>query len=120
LPSAKVEPTQVSKYNTFLQIILVAGCTLIASFNENWRQWWNEKQGLWDDEEEEQESGTSAKQSLSKQDWGDWAKKSWHAFMIVVSFTTIWSGSSYLGSGGVKYLGKKAKNSRERLLKMGK
>jgi cardiolipin synthase len=113
LPSAKVEPTQVSKYNTFLQIVLVAGCTLIASFNENWRQWWNTKQGLWDDKVE-----SSVPAIATDKDWGDAAKKAWHGFMVIVSFTTIWSGSSYLfSSRGVQYLSKQAQKAGEQVMK---
>lgn len=107
LPSAKVEPTQVSKYNTFLQIILVAGCTLIASMNDSWKQWWNEKQGLW-----AHDGSLAASQTQQRSgDWGDMAKKAWHAFMVLVSVTTIWSGSSYLfGSGAVKVISQRAKS----------
>lgn len=113
LPSAKVEPTQVSKYNTFLQIILVAGCTLIASFNENWKQWWNQKKGLWD----EGKQGEASISASEDNDWGDTAKKAWHTFMILVSVTTIWSGSSYLfGRGGARYLSKKVKSTGEKAL----
>lgn len=120
LPSAKVEPTQVSKYNTFLQIILVAGCTLIASFNENWRQWWNQKQGLWQDGNEEEQAASIIVVSEDK-DWGDMAKKAWHGFMIFVSVTTIWSGSSYLfGSGGVRYLSQKVKSTGNKVLSKSK
>jgi cardiolipin synthase len=121
LPSAKVEPTQISKYNTFLQLVLVAGCTLIASFNENWRQWWSEKQGLWSDAEGGDKVKESASQGNRALDWGDWTKKSWHAFMVLVSFTTVWSGSSYLfASKGVRYLGQKAKSTQEQVMKLRK
>lgn len=115
LPSAKVQPTQVSKYNTFLQIILVAGCTLIASFNDNWKAWWDEREGLWS----EKKAGGAETQEIVKGtgDWGDIAKKTWHAFMVVVSITTVWSGSSYLfGSGFVKQFGKRAKDGSNRIL----
>ena len=103
LPSARVEPTQVSKYNTFLQIILVAGCTLIATFNDDWRQWWSSREGLWDQD--------GSPNLRSAPEWGDVAKKAWHAFMVLVSITTVWSGSSYLSGGGaVKVLGQRAKS----------
>ncbi|UZJ53845.1 hypothetical protein CBS101457_003165 [Exobasidium rhododendri] len=121
LPSAKVEPTQVSKYNTFLQLLLVAGCTLIASFNDNWRQWWNTRQGLWNDRKEGDELNRMVTEGQGKSDWGDWTKKSWHAFMVVVSITTIWSGSSYLfGSKAVRYLGQRAKSTQEKVVKLRK
>jgi hypothetical protein len=94
--------------------VLVAGCTLIASFNENWRQWWNTKDGLWNDKDE----GASVLPTSIQKDWGDFAKKAWHGFMIVVSFTTVWSGSSYLfGSRGVQYLSQRAKQASQQVLK---
>lgn len=114
LPSAQVKPTQISKYNTFLQIVLVAGCTLIASLNDNWTNWWNSRQGLWND------SNTSIVAMTEQRDWGDAVKKGWHSFMVVVSATTIWSGASYLFGGGSIYLSQKANLAKERMSKLRK
>lgn len=106
LPSAKVQPTQVSKYNTFLQIVLVGICTLLAAMSEASRQWWAERQGLWSDSSEAEagsagEPGKKQSSGDSNADrWGDLAKKAWHAFMLLVSATTLWSGASYLSGTG--------------------
>lgn len=106
LPSAKVQPTQVSKYNTFLQIILVGVCTLLASMNQEYKQWWKTRQGLWDDDQaDDQQTQDTAHTTDTVRDWGDTAKKAWHGFMVVVSITTVWSGASYLfGTGAVRYV----------------
>lgn len=115
LPSAKVQPTQVSKYNTFLQIILVGLCTLLASMNDDWRIWWSSRKGLWHDESALPTKSNRAEweaylaQHGGESDWGDSAKKVWHAFMVVVAATTVWSGASYLsGTGATRYGGRTA------------
>lgn len=116
LPSAKVKPTQISKYNTFLQIILVGICTLLASMTDSWRTWWSEREGLWEDRStlpvgEGRENTTKGIQSNDKRDqWGDFAKKVWHSFMLLVATTTAWSGASYMfGTGAVQNVGKVAR-----------
>ncbi|PWN32503.1 uncharacterized protein FA14DRAFT_161911 [Meira miltonrushii] len=116
LPSAKVKPTQISKYNTFLQIILVGICTLLASMSDPWRTWWSEREGLWEDKStlpvgEGRESTTENILTNEKRDqWGNLAKKVWHSFMLLVATTTAWSGASYMfGTGAVQNVGKIAR-----------
>lgn len=117
LPSAKVEPTQVSKYNTFLQIILVGLCTLLATLDDRWRLWWSERRGLWQDDALAPAEGSQQQTEQAESDRradadgsGDHAKKAWHAFMLLVATTTVWSGASYLfGTGAVRYVGRVAK-----------
>lgn len=116
LPSAKVKPTQISKYNTFLQIILVGICTLLASMSDAWRTWWSEREALWEDKStlpigEGRETSTANIQANEKRDrWGDLAKKVWHSFMLLVASTTVWSGASYMfGTGAVQNVGKIAR-----------
>lgn len=119
LPSAKVLPTQVSKYNTLLQIVLVGICTLLASLSDDWRQWWAERRGLWRDtscaeraSDGNESSRTAMAPSATRDMYGDMAKKTWHAFQLIVSATTIWSGASYLsGSGAVNVVSSRMRKS---------
>lgn len=114
LPSAQVQPTQVSKYNTFLQLVLVAGCTVIAALDDEWSAWWDDAEGLWGqgqgrgriEGDEESESVEQRVELRAK----DVAKKAWHAFMGVVAATTLWSGASYLSGSGAVKLSKLVKN----------
>lgn len=112
LPSAQVQPTQVSKYNTFLQLVLVAGCTVIAALDDEWSAWWDDADGLWGQgqgriEGDEESEGMEHKGELRAKDV---AKKAWHAFMGVVAATTLWSGASYLSGSGAVKLSKLVKN----------
>lgn len=110
LPSAQVQPTQVSKYNTFLQLILVAGCTVIAALDDEWRAWWEDARGLWGQEQQQSEENKLPSSAPDELRGKDIAKKAWHAFMGVVAATTIWSGASYLSGSGAVQLSKLVKN----------
>ncbi|PWN49758.1 hypothetical protein IE53DRAFT_387991 [Violaceomyces palustris] len=81
LPSATVVPTTISKYNTFLQLALVAS---LVAFHFVFGE----------EEEEEEEEGKA------------WWRKKVDLFvkglMVVVTVTTLWSGLGYLGGAGSK------------------
>ncbi|KAJ9475078.1 Cardiolipin synthase (CMP-forming) [Pseudozyma hubeiensis] len=92
LPSASVTPTQISKYNTFLQLLLL-GCLTLYPI-------------LFPDQGSPGLMLTEAKEEASSP-YGDtiaraktWIDPSITALMWITAATTIWSGVGYLGGAG--------------------
>ncbi|PWY99793.1 hypothetical protein BCV70DRAFT_200703 [Testicularia cyperi] len=117
LPSATVTPTQISKYNTFLQLLLVGILTLYPILYPG-----QPSPQLFPDgfsnpttittttttttsDAEQVDPSTSSSSSFSSQVQASWSTKqiidaSITALMWITAITTIWSGIGYLGGAG--------------------
>ena len=82
LPSATVTPTQISKINTFLQLLLVGALTIFPV--------------LFPPPEQGQPQPQPQPESQARV----YASKAITAFMYIVAATTVWSGLGYLGGAG--------------------
>ena len=97
LPSATVTPTQISKYNTFLQLLLMGVLTLYPILFPG-----QPSPGLTFDTYQptaKPEAAVQAPLSISPQT-KDAIDKSITLLMWITGATTIWSGVGYLGGAG--------------------
>ena len=98
LPSAEVHPTDISKYNTFLQLVLIGGITLLPV------------------------AGTAADALLTSISSGNIGIDGvMSAAQYLVAGTTVWSGASYLWTkDAVKILGPRSQEEKLRILSRGR
>uniref|UniRef100_V5ET60 Phosphatidyl synthase n=1 Tax=Kalmanozyma brasiliensis (strain GHG001) TaxID=1365824 RepID=V5ET60_KALBG len=113
LPSATVTPTQISKYNTFLQLLLLGLLTLYpVLFPGQASPTMTFETSKKVDAQEEQ-----GPVKVSEQTKG-WVDKAITVLMWVVGATTVWSGAGYLGGAGTgKVLAARAQKVRESIKK---
>lgn len=107
LPSAQVEPTQISKYNTFLQLLSVGGALLLAALVQHSKgsQQQPKEEGVKEKKDQEKSSGAQS---------GDWPTRlasyldyPLKALWLTTAATTIISGWGYFVRGaGYKDLAK--------------
>lgn len=97
LPSAQVHPTTISKYNTFLQLVLIGGITLLPV------------------------AGPSVNAFLSSVGSSVGTGEVMGAAQALVAATTVWSGLSYLWArDAVTILGEGTVERKKRILRRGK
>lgn len=98
LPSAEVHPTDISKYNTFLQLVLIGATTVLPV------------------------AGPAADMFLSSMTSGGVGINGvMTAAQYIVATTTVWSGASYLYTkNAVKILGATSHDEKMRILTRGR
>lgn len=125
LPSATVTPTTISKYNTFLQLLLLGLLTLYPILFPNQPSptlaWSRNKQPVPVQSQVETAAVADARNSLAETGLlspkaKQWIDSSLTALMWLVAFTTVWSGLGYIGGAGTrKVLAERASKMRSSL-----
>ncbi|BFZ55130.1 hypothetical protein PYCC9005_002169 [Savitreella phatthalungensis] len=103
LPSAQVQPTQLSKINTFLQLLLVAGfvaAPLLVSGELPGSRWLSGEDAV--PSEPAENSADHGKKEILGLPPSEWLRY----FGYVVACTTVASGAGYIGGRGVVALAK--------------
>lgn len=112
LPSATVTPTQISKYNTFLQLLLLGLLTLYPVLFPG-------QPGPGLDFTTKKKEGKEEKGLVDISDeTKGYIDKALTGLMWIVGATTVWSGAGYLGGAGTgKVLAARAQKVREKISK---
>lgn len=101
LPSATVTPTTISKYNTFLQLLLLGLLTLYPILFPNQPSpTLSLTSSPAETESVKPEPAAGQKQPLLSTDAKRWIDTAITALMWLTAATTVWSGIGYLGGAG--------------------